>query len=139
MGAMPKKATRAVISVVILFGALGLLLFTTMSQGAQAYKHVDEVAANPQAWYGKTFQLHGKVTGDVQVIPATLDYKFEVETNGHKIPATYKGIVPDTFKTGAEVVLTGRLDPHGFSVEPGGVLAKCPSKYEASGPAIKGN
>ena len=45
--------------------------------------------------------------------------------------ATYTGIVPDTFKDGAEVVLTGRLGPDGFQVEPNGVTAKCPSKYEA--------
>jgi cytochrome c-type biogenesis protein CcmE len=139
MSAMPKKAARAVVSVVILFGALSLLLFTTMSQDALAYRHVDEVAKNPHEWYGKNFQLHGFVDGEVLVKPATLDYKFTIETKGHKIPAIYKGVVPDTFKTGAEVVLTGRLEEHAFVVEPGGVLAKCPSKYEAAGPNIKAN
>jgi len=39
--------------------------------------------------------------------------------------------VPDTFKDDAEVVLKGTLTPHGFEVEPNGVMAKCPSKYEA--------
>jgi len=48
--------------------------------------------------------------------------------------ASYRGVVPDTFKEGAEVVLTGRLSPHGFDVDPNGVIAKCPSKYVA-GPA----
>ena len=135
----PKKAVRAIVSVVILAGALSLLLFTTMSQDAQAYKHVDEVAANPEAWYGKSLQLHGFVAGEVLVKPASLDYKFTVETKGHSIPAVYKGLVPDTFKTGAEVVLKGTLEPHGFIVEPGGVMAKCPSKYEAAGPVVKAN
>jgi cytochrome c-type biogenesis protein CcmE len=40
--------------------------------------------------------------------------------------------VPDTFKDGAEVVLKGRLGPDGFDVEANGVMAKCPSKYDAS-------
>ena len=29
------------------------------------------------------------------------------------------------------MVLKGRLGPHGFAVEPDGVMAKCPSKYDA--------
>jgi cytochrome c-type biogenesis protein CcmE len=131
---MSKKATRAVLSAVVLIGALSLLLFTTMSQDAQAYKHVDEVSQDPQAWYGKNLQLHGFVTGEVMVRPKTLEYQFEIQNNGHKIAATYTGVVPDTFKTGAEVVLKGRLGPHGFVVEPDGVMAKCPSKYTAAGP-----
>ena len=45
--------------------------------------------------------------------------------------ASYTGIVPDTFKDEAEVVLKGTLSPDGFTVEPNGVMAKCPSKYEA--------
>lgn len=132
---MSKKAVRGVVSAVILFGALSLLLFTTMSQDAQAYKHVDEVAQDPQAWYGKNLQLHGFVTGQVMVRPDTLEYQFQIENNGKTIPASYTGVVPDTFKTGSEVVLKGRLEPHGFQVEPDGVMAKCPSKYTAAGPA----
>ena len=126
---MSKKTTRALISAVIIFGALSMLLFVTMRQGAQAYKHVDEVSQNPRAWYGKSMQLHGFVVGDVKVLPRTLEYRFEIQNNGHAIKASYTGVVPDTFKTGSEVVLIGKLGPDGFAVEPDGVMAKCPSKY----------
>ena len=51
-------------------------------------------------------------------------------TGAHVVNATFKGSLPDTFKDGSEVVLTGRLSAEGFSVAPGGVMAKCPSKYE---------
>jgi cytochrome c-type biogenesis protein CcmE len=134
---MSKKSVRAIVSIVILGAALSLLLFTTMSQDALAYRHVEEVAVDPHVWYGKTMQLHGFVEGDPLVKPSTLEYKFQIESKGHVMPASYKGVVPDTFKAGAEVVLTGRLEPHGFVVEPGGVMAKCPSKYEASGPVVQ--
>lgn len=134
---MPKKAVRAVISAVILLGALGFLLYTTMSQDAQAYKHVDEVAQNPTAWYGRSLQLHGFVS-DVEVRPNTLDYRFQVHNKGQVLRATYTGVVPDTFKSGSEVVLKGRLGPDGFQVEPDGVMAKCPSKYTPSSPAGTG-
>ncbi len=52
------------------------------------------------------------------------------------VRASYSGVVPDTFKDGAEVVLKGRLSGDGFEVEPNGVMAKCPSKYESSKGAI---
>jgi cytochrome c-type biogenesis protein CcmE len=131
---MPKKSLRIILSVVIVAGALGLLLFTTMSKDGQAYKHVDEVSANPDAWYGRALQLHGYVS-NIEVRPNTLDYRFQIQNNGKVIKATYTGVVPDTFKTGSEVVLKGRLGHDGFAVEPDGVMAKCPSKYTPSGPA----
>jgi cytochrome c-type biogenesis protein CcmE len=53
-----------------------------------------------------------------------------VQNKGSAVDASYHGVVPDTFKDDAEVVLTGRLTPTGFNVAPNGVMAKCPSKYE---------
>lgn len=132
---MSKKATRAVISGVVLIGALTMLLYTTVSQGAQYYKHVDEVMASPTDWYGKKMQLHGFVVDrSIMQRPNTMDYQFKLKSGDYQVTAAYTGIVPDTFKDGAEVVLTGRLGPQGFQVDPNGVTAKCPSKYEAAGP-----
>jgi cytochrome c-type biogenesis protein CcmE len=61
----------------------------------------------------------------------SLDWRFDVQNKGKVVRAAYTGIVPDTFKDDAEVVLKGTLGPDGFHVEKDGVLAKCPSKYEA--------
>ena len=44
--------------------------------------------------------------------------------NGDQVVANYTGVVPDTFKDGAEVVLKGRLSEAGFQVEPNGVTAQ---------------
>ena len=55
--------------------------------------------------------------------------------NGKVVPARFTGVVPDNFKGGAEVVLKGRLAHDGFDVDPNGVMAKCPSKYQAASPA----
>ena len=56
---MPKKAVRALVSGGIVIAALSLLFYTTARDGAQLYKHVNEVTGDPQAWYGKNLQLHG--------------------------------------------------------------------------------
>ena len=133
---MPKKAIRAVISAAVLLTALTAVLYTTVSDGAQYYRHVNEVMDHPEQWYGKNMQLHGFVVDkSIQQRPNTLDYRFKIRSGDYSVVATYTGVVPDTFKDGAEVVLTGRLGPQGFSVDPYGVTAKCPSKYEAAGPA----
>ncbi|HUU34761.1 MAG TPA: cytochrome c maturation protein CcmE, partial [Vicinamibacterales bacterium] len=53
------------------------------------------------------------------------------QSQGQVVQASYTGVVPDTFQADAEVVLKGVLSPEGFAVHPNGVMAKCPSKYEA--------
>ena len=108
------------------------LLWSTLREGTEYYKHVDEVMTSPQSWEGKRLQLHGFVVPDSILRKRdSLEYRFKVQNKGSVIEASYTGIVPDTFKDEAEVVLKGRLSSDGFAVEPNGVMAKCPSKYEA--------
>jgi cytochrome c-type biogenesis protein CcmE len=131
-----KQTTRAVLSVAVVLGAFIAVMYTTVSEGAQHYKHVDEVMVDPDAWYGKQMQLHGFVVeGSIEQRPNTLDYRFRLMTGDHSVMATYSGVVPDTFKGGTEVVLTGRLGPDGFATDPYGVTAKGPSRYEVAGPS----
>ena len=125
------------ITAVVLVLAFAGMLRYTLAEGTEYYKHVDEVLASPQDWDGKRLQLHGHVVArSILVKPDTLEYRFKVQNNGKVIDAQYKGVVPDTFKDRpgeeAEVVLKGRLTPQGFQVDPNGIMAKCPSKYEAA-------
>lgn len=136
---MKTKALKIAATVVVLAGALGGLMYTSLAEGTEYYKHVDEVMANPDAWHGKKLQLHGFVVDKSILRKAdTLEYRFQIHNKGQVMNASYTGVVPDTFKGGSEVVLKGRLGPHGFEVNPDGVMAKCPSKYEAKGPATRG-
>jgi cytochrome c-type biogenesis protein CcmE len=129
---MSPKTVKIGVTAAVLVAALMGLMYTSLSEGTEYYKHVDEVMADAQAWHGKRLQLHGFVVeNSVLRKPDTLQYRFQVQSNGTVVPATYTGVVPDTFKGGAEVVLKGRLGPDGFHVDPNGVMAKCPSKYEA--------
>jgi cytochrome c-type biogenesis protein CcmE len=127
---MSQRAIKIGLTSVVLVAAFAGLLYSTLSEGTEYYKHVDEVMKDPAAWYGKKLQLHGFVVDDSILRKRdSLDYKFEVQNNGAVVPVRYTGVVPDTFKNGSEVVLKGRLGPDGFTVDPNGVMAKCPSKY----------
>jgi cytochrome c-type biogenesis protein CcmE len=128
--AMSKKAVRVIATVVILGGALTAMMYRTLQSDASFYKHVDEVMVSPQQWYGKSLKLHGFVqAGSITWKPDTLDYRFVVKTGEHSVLASYHGLVPDTFKDDAEVVMDGRLSADGFHAS--SVVAKCPSRYEA--------
>ena len=129
---MKYKAVKIGLTSLVLAMTFGGLLYTTMAEGTEYYKHVDEVMTQPEPWYGKKLQMHGFVVPDsIKRRPNSLDYIFQVETNGHVVNASYTGVVPDTFKSDSEVVLKGILSADGFKVQPNGVMAKCPSKYEA--------
>jgi len=127
-------------TTLVLVLAFAGLLWSTLQDGADYFKNVDEVMASRQSWEGKSLQLHGYVVpGSIYVKQDTLEYRFKVQNNpirgdqsGIVVDASYTGIVPDTFKAEAEVVLRGKLGPAGFQVVPNGVVAKCPSKYEAA-------
>jgi len=130
---MKNKGLKIGLTSLVLALTFGGLLYTTLAEGTEYYKHVDEVMPQPDQWYGKKLQLHGFVVpGSINWKPGTMDYWFQVQSNGQIVSATYTGVVPDTFKGEAEVVLKGTLSPDGlFTVAPNGVMAKCPSKYEA--------
>jgi cytochrome c-type biogenesis protein CcmE len=131
-------------SVLVVAAAIGFLLVSSMKQGAEYYKHVDEVTANADAWRGKRLQVHGNVVpGSIEQAKGTLLYRFKIESRAPRPPsviaATYNGLVPDTFKDGAEVVAKGTLTADNqLSVVPDGIMAKCPSKYDADKAASPG-
>lgn len=128
---MAQKAVKIGLTSVVLVLAFVGLMWTTLSEGTEYYKHVDEVMVEPAAWEGKRLQLHGFVVPEsILRRRDSLDYRFKIENNGAVVDARYSGIVPDTFKDGSEVVIKGTLGPDGFVVDPDGVMAKCPSKYE---------
>jgi cytochrome c-type biogenesis protein CcmE len=132
---------RLGLTSLVLFLAFAGLFYSTLSESADYYKHVDEVMVSPEAWHGKPLQLHGFVVPKSIVRKRdALEYRFDVHSNGHVVRAMYTGIVPDTFKDEAEVVLKGTLGPEGFHVRPDGIMAKCPSKYEPApgGPEAAG-
>jgi cytochrome c-type biogenesis protein CcmE len=56
----------------------------------------------------------------------------------HRTKVDYRGSVPDAFRIGRNVIVTGRLerDSKGdrvFRATPGSLVTKCPSKFESDG------
>jgi cytochrome c-type biogenesis protein CcmE len=138
------RKIKIAMTAVVLASAFGFMMWTTLRDGAEYFKNVDEVAAQRPSLEGKQLQVHGYVIpGSRMFKPNSLEIRFKIQNNpirsgepGQAMSISYNGIVPDTFKDEAEVVLKGKLTPDGgFNTEPNGVIAKCPSKYEAAGRA----
>jgi cytochrome c-type biogenesis protein CcmE len=124
---MKHKAIKIGLTSLVLLLSFGGLLWSTLSEETQYYKHVDEVMVAPARWEGKRLQMHGFAKSVMQK-RGTLEYAFQVENNGHTVWAQYTGIAPDTFKNDSEVVLEGQLKGEIFHADR--IIAKCPSKYE---------
>ena len=135
---MTHRYIKLGLTATVLVLAFAGLMWSTLQDGTEYFKHVDEVMVKRTAGEGKPLQLHCYVVpGSIMKRQDTLEYKFKVQNNpirdvnqGHVVEASYTGIVPDTFKGEAEVVLRGKLTTSGFHTEPNGVVAKCPSKYQ---------
>lgn len=57
---------------------------------------------------------------------------------GNRTKVDYRGSVPDAFRVGRNVIVTGRLRTDGdgdrvFRATPGSLVTKCPSKFESEG------
>jgi len=130
-------AIKIVITVIGVFGALALLMTASISKGAEYYKFVDQVTSDTASLRGKKLQVHGVVAdGSIEQAKGTLLYRFKIQSRPDRpaamITATYEGLVPDTFKSGAEVIVKGTLTADNqVAVVPDGIMAKCPSKYNA--------
>ncbi len=110
-----------------------VIVFLTKSseESLQYYMTVGEYLDHQGKFDGKKVKIAGKVKVGTYVAQKDL-HQFVVEDLGRDIYVNYKGLVPDTFKEGSEVVVEG-LGSAQAHFEAKGLMAKCASKYEVGG------
>ena len=89
--------------------------------------------ADPAAWHGKRLQLHGYVVerSSSKRELARLPLQGAEQRAASSRPAT-PASCPTRSRTAPRSCSRARSSADGFDVEPNGVMAKCPSKYEPS-------
>jgi len=125
------KQTKYYISLGVVVIALFCLIFLGFNKDTMVYYvTIEELEAAPV--YDKRIRVVGNVVdGSIQTNLNSLKMQFTIAQDDRRIPITYTGVVPDTFKEGAEVVAEGRYyTDRTFEAET--VMAKCPSKYEGA-------
>ena len=107
------------------------LFVTALQNNAVYYLTVTELQAAVPAIHNQPVRVAGKVVpGSIQRDPTSLVVRFDAEDASGRMPVTYRGVVPDIFGDGIEVVVEGRYGENGMFTA-GTLLAKCPSKFEA--------
>ncbi len=128
-----RKLKPIIISVVIL-SVFGYLVYAGVRDTMTYYLSVSEVLANPpEVQNDNIVRIGGKVTpASVKWDPKSLELAFklvDMEDKEYSLLISYKGVVPDSFKPGIDVLLEGRYKGEGkFAAVT--IMPKCGSKYE---------
>ncbi len=124
------KKSKFIIAGVIILGIIGYLTYAGIRDTKLYYLTPTEIVNRGSGVYGEKMRLGGVVTaGSIEYDAQTLTLKFVVTDNTNSLPVIYKGVVPDTFKNGVEVVVEGTYTSKGV-FKAVTLLTKCPSKYE---------
>ncbi|MHB1414776.1 MAG: cytochrome c maturation protein CcmE [Chloroflexota bacterium] len=117
--------------------ALGFLIYQGIASTGTYYLTVSEYRAMGTAAAMQQVRVSGVVQdGTISWDPRSMIVRFVVadpQPGGTSVPVLYRGVVPDSFKPGVEVVLEGRPTAEGDVFEAKTLLTKCASKYKPLG------
>ena len=130
---MKKKNVKFIIGGVIIAVAIIYLVYNGIQETALYYLTVSEFREEgfSSAYAGESVRVNGSVLdGSIQWSSNDGMLRFIISDGENELPVTYRGVAPDTFKSGAEVVVEGKYTEEDI-LEVDKIMAKCPSKYEA--------
>jgi cytochrome c-type biogenesis protein CcmE len=121
-----KRRIRLVVALSAAVLLAGALVYTSFSASSET-KQPSELAGVS----GGSYEL----TGDVS--PGSINHQgdrlhFEVADRDDPratIPVVYSGTVPDPFRDGREVIVSGTVEDGTFVAEKDSLITKCPSKF----------
>ena len=130
---MKKKNVKFIIGGVIIAVAIIYLVYSGIQETALYYLTVSEFKgeAFSSTYGGESIRVNGSVLdGSIQWNSQEGILRFIISDGENELPVAYRGVAPDTFKSGAEVVVEGKYTQQDI-LEVDKIMAKCPSKYEA--------
>jgi cytochrome c-type biogenesis protein CcmE len=122
-----KRKIRLVVALSVAVLLAVALIYTSFSASTEAKEPSELASASP----GTSYEMTGEVVKG-SITHAGNGIAFRVvdrDGSGKSLPVTYQGTVPDPFRGGREIVLTGSLENGTFVGEPETLITKCPSKF----------
>jgi cytochrome c-type biogenesis protein CcmE len=99
------------------------LLYTSFSASSEAAKP-------SQLKEGRSYEVTGKVVaGSISHSGDELRFRIRDRDGTKSVPVAYTGSVPDPFRDGREVIVSGELKQGTFVAERDSLVTKCPSKF----------
>jgi cytochrome c-type biogenesis protein CcmE len=126
-----RRKIRLVVALGVAVLLAVALIYTSFSAATEAKQPSELLGAAP----GTRAELTGKVVKGSVRRGRDDGLRFRVvdrDGSGQSLPVSYTGTVPDPFRGGREIVLTGEVGRGGFVGEPDTLVTKCPSKFTTS-------
>jgi cytochrome c-type biogenesis protein CcmE len=118
-----KRKIRLVLALGVAACLAAALLYTSFSASTEASKPSE---LEP----GRSYEVTGKVV-DESIRRDGDELRFRIrDRDGHEsVQVVYTGVVPDPFREGREVIVSGELREGTFVAERDSLVTKCPSKF----------
>ena len=122
-----KRKIRLVVALSTAVLLAVALIYTSFSASSEAKEPSELLSAAP----GTSYEMTGRVVkGSIQRHGNGIAFRVvDRDGSGQALPVTYTGTVPDPFRGGREIVLTGAMESSTFVGEPETLITKCPSKF----------
>lgn len=125
-----RRRLKPILISIVIVSIIGYLIYTGLRDTMTYYLTVSEVVAKSSEIQDKTIRIGGNVSPDsVQWDSKDLRLVFKIEDNKSSLNVDYRGVVPDSFKPGREVVVEGTYKGNGQFMATT-IMPKCASKYE---------
>jgi len=133
----------------VLIAAVVYLVVNAMSGSTQLYKTVGEFYAEQSRLTGRDLRVAGWVIGDsivyTQIDAHNSRLEFDIVDDLSNPTQTLHVVAlnepkPDLLQNQAQALVEGRADANGvFNANPGGLMLKCPTRYEEMAPEGTGH
>jgi cytochrome c-type biogenesis protein CcmE len=118
-----KRKIRLVVALTAVVCLASALVYTSFSASTEASKP-------SQIEPGRSYEITGKVVkGSVDRSAEELRFRVRDRDGTASVPVVYTGAVPDPFREGREVIVSGELKQGTFVAERDSLVTKCPSKF----------
>lgn len=137
---------KFIVGGVLILAAIVFLVVNAMSGNTQLYKTVNEFYGEQSRLTGRDLRVAGMVIGDsiqfTQIDATTSRLEFDIvdDINDPNAPRLHivamNEPMPDLLQHEAQALVEGRAEQDGvFYANAGGLLLKCPTRYEEMDPA----
>lgn len=129
---MNKPSIRLTLVTIAIIGSVAYLILSGVKQTGLHYMTVTELAGLSREPEPGGFRLDGKVAAKSVVYDQREPrLQFRMTDGKEAIGVVYKGLMPDAFAEGREVVVEGTYLHAEKTLHASKLVTKCPSKYEA--------
>ena len=132
-----KRKLRLVVALSAALILAGVLVYTSFSASTEA-STPSELVASAEA--GRSYEVTGKVAkSSVTREDDRLRFVIRDRDGTASVPVRYEGVVPDPFREGREVIVSGEMKHGTFVAERDSLVTKCPSKFTKEKTASSGS